>query len=150
MADIGDIMDGVGDVVGGAVKRLEGLFEKEQKTYGGSSFWDNVTGSGGGFRFPSEDEAQAMIKTFKDRRDSIEKRQELINDAMGVLSRRFAADEVSIGYAKRAMESLDALRTLNQSAFNYANGYVEKIEAVKRDKQQSDQEVADTYNKARR
>lgn len=149
MADIGDIMDGVGDVVGGAVKRLEGLFEKEQKTYGGSSFWDNVTGSGG-FRFPSEDEAQAMIKTFKDRAESIQRRQDLINDAIVTLRSEFSADEVSLGYSKRAMDSLVALGKLNKSAFNYAKGYVEKIEAVKRDKQQSEQDVADSYNKAQR
>lgn len=152
MVDVGDFMDGVGDVVGGAVKRLESLFEKEQKTYGGSSIADGVlAGTGGrGFRFPSEDDAQAMINTFKDRAESMQRRQKLIDDAIGVLGRRFAADEISIGYAKSATDSLIALRTLNQSAFNYATVYIEKIEAVRRDKQQGDQDAADTYSKARR
>lgn len=152
MADMGDIMDGVGDVVGGAVKRLEGLFEKEQKTYGGSSIADGVlAGTGGrGFRFPSEDEAQAMIKTFKDRAESIERRQKLIEKAIEALANEFSADDVSVGYAKRAMDSLVALGKLNESAFNYANGYVERIDAVKRDKQHGEQEASDVFNRARR
>lgn len=152
MADMGDIMDGVGDVVGGAVKRLEGLFEKEQKTYGGSSIADGVlAGTGGrGFRFPSEDEAQAMIKTFKDRAESMRERHRLITKAQSMLEQRFSEDDVSIGYVKKAMDSLGSLEQLNKSALKYTLNYIEKIEAVKRDKQQSDQDAADTYSKAQR
>lgn len=110
--------------------------EAQRKKYGGTSIGASasMSSSGKGFRFPDEAAANKIIARFEERARSMRARKRLIGDAKRELERKFSADEVSEGYAQKAMDSLDKLDELNESAFRYAQRYAEKIETAKRKK----------------
>jgi len=126
-------------------------FEPERTVYGGSSIGEDMAaalGTGNGFRFPSVEDANKIINSFKDRRDSIQNRQERISNALETLSTPFAQDDTSIGYIKRAIDSLNKLNELNDSALRYVESYIEKIEKAKQLKQSDEEGMREGFEKS--
>lgn len=143
--------DAVNRAVTGAVKSLEDVFEKERTVYGGASLAEGLTSAGGigkGFRFPSIEDANKIINSFKDRRDSIKGRRKRISDARESLSMPFAQDDSSVSYIKHAIESLNTLDELNDSALKYAESYIEKIERAKQVKQADEESMAESFGRS--
>lgn len=110
--------------------------EVHRKKYGGTSIGASVAGasSGKGFRFPDEEAASKIIRTFEDRVRTIGERRQLIREAHLHLETEFSKDPVSQEYGRKAMDSLAKLGELNDSALKYALNYVRKIEAAKQAK----------------
>ena len=127
-------------------------FEPERTVYGGSSIGEDMAaalGTGSGFRFPSVEDANKIINSFKDRRDSIQRRRQEIERVRDMLFRiPFSRDSTSLGYLKAANESLSKLDELNNSALKYTNHYIDKIEAAKRVKQGAEEDMAQGFDKA--
>lgn len=143
--------DAVNRAVTGAVKSLEDVFEKERTVYGGASLAEGLTsaaGIGKGFRFPSVEDANKIINSFKDRRDSIERRKQDIHRVRYLLvSLPFSTDPVSVSYLLAAKEALSKLDELNNSALNYTASYIDKLEAAKRVKADAEQVTAAGFDK---
>ncbi len=143
--------DAVNRAVTGAVKSLEDVFEKERTIYGGASLAEGLTSAGGigrGFRFPSVEDANKIINSFKDRQRSIDERKRLIREARDVLERPFAADATSLGYIQRAQDSLEKLDELNDSALEYVTNYVSKLEDAKRVKMHAEEEISSSFDRS--
>ncbi|MGH3951476.1 MAG: hypothetical protein ACRDSE_20560 [Pseudonocardiaceae bacterium] len=141
MADswLGDIGEAVGEATAAA-----------RKVYGGESFAGgaaSAVGGGGGFRFPDVETADEIIRTFDDRRESINKRTDLIQKAQAALAPP-GKDPRSIGYVKAAIDSLDKLRELNESAVKYAHNYIAKIEKAKQAMHHRESDAEDTFRRA--
>ncbi|MPY78583.1 MAG: hypothetical protein GEV04_08820 [Actinophytocola sp.] len=143
--------DAVNRAVTGAMASLEDVFEKERTVYGGSTWLEDLTSSvgiGKGFRFPSVEDANKIINNFKDRRDSIEKRRYEIQVATeALISAPFSTDSVSVSYLRAAKEALAKLEELNNSALKYTTSYIDKLEAAKRVKADSEEETAAGFDK---
>ncbi|MPY97801.1 MAG: hypothetical protein GEU97_07335 [Actinophytocola sp.] len=145
--------DAVNRAVIGAVKSLEDVFEKERTVYGGATWVEGMlssVGVGKGFRFPSVEDANKIINSFKDRQRSIENRQDLISQARDVLGQPFADDDASMGYIKKALDSLERLAELNDSALNYVDHYIGKLDAAKQAKHAEDESMAQGFGKSGR
>lgn len=141
--------DAVNRAVTGAMESLEDVFDKERTIYGGSTWVESLTSSAGvgkGFRFPSVEDANKIINSFKDRRDSMERRRNQISKTKAALMRRFSDDDTSIQYIQRALESLDSLNVLNESAIEYTGRYIEKIEKAKRSKMETEEESSSNFD----
>jgi len=127
-------------------------FEPERTVYGGSSIGEDMAaalGTGNGFRFPSVEDANKIINSFKDRRDSMERRKQEIERVIYLLSYApFSRDPVSVEYVRQAKDSLYKLDELNSSALKYTNHYIEKIEAAKRIKQDSEEDMVQGFDKS--
>lgn len=123
--------------------------EVHRKKYGGTSIGASVAGasSGKGFRFPDEEAANKIIRTFEDRVRTIGDRKQLIRNAQFQLEDKFSQDPVSIEYAEKAMNSLAMLGELNESALKYAVNYVRKIEAAKQAKHADDGGIGGSMRK---
>lgn len=123
--------------------------EVHRKKYGGTSIGASVAGasSGKGFRFPDEEAANKIIRTFEDRVRTIGDRKLLIKNAQLRLEDKFSQDPVSIEYAQKAMNSLAMLGELNDSALKYAVNYVRKIEAAKQAKHADDGGIGGSMRK---
>lgn len=148
MAYWDDIVDAANDIT----SSTESAESQSRKVFGGESFWEKATsfgssgGAGQGFRFPSEAEANKMIKRLEERRESIQDRRDRIDRAKSALI-RFAPDEASMGYLKAARDSLAKLNDLNDSALEYVNNYISKIEEVKKDKQGSEADASAAFGR---
>ncbi|WP_034274986.1 hypothetical protein [Haloechinothrix halophila] len=143
--------DAVNRAVTGVVESLEDLFDKERTVYGGASLAEGTFGAlgiGKGFRFPSVEDANKIINSFKDRQESIEKRKKLIAEAYAILDRPFAEDPASVSYIDRARGSLEKLAELNDSALKYVDNYVDKIESIKRSKMNDEEEISNTFDRS--
>lgn len=68
---------------------------------------------------------------------------DLIDRAQRSLAQKFSDDDVSVGYARQAMDSLAKLGELNESAFKYTMRYVEKIELATKKKREEDDAASD-------
>lgn len=123
--------------------------EVHRKKYGGTSIGASVAGasSGKGFRFPDEDAANKIIRSFEDRVRTIGERKSLIRDAQLQLEAEFSRDPVSKEYGRKAMDSLAKLGELNDSALKYAVNYVRKIEAAKQAKHADDGGIGGSMRK---
>lgn len=123
--------------------------EVHRKKYGGTSIGASVAGasSGKGFRFPDEEAANKIIKSFEDRVQTIGERKRLIRKAHAELERRFSDDPVSEEYGRKAMDSLAKLGELNDSALKYAQNYVRKIETAKQAKHADDGGIGGSMHK---
>jgi len=126
--------------------------EEQRKKYGGTSIGDSMalTVTGKGFRFPDEATANNIIRRFEERRNSMERRKFLISQIRLYLSRQFSEDEVSGRYSGRALDSLQALDQLNESALEYTQKYIEKIRKVKEKKFAEEDELSETANRVYR
>ncbi|GAA5128463.1 hypothetical protein [Haloechinothrix salitolerans] len=137
---------GWGDSDDDTVDFIEGLTDWGERTvYGGSNWFEELTSSGKGFRFPSVEDADKLINNFKDRRDSIKGCQGRIDRARDALRLPFASDHASQGYVSQALDSLERLAELNESALAYANHYIEKLEKAKKAKHDQDDELASSF-----
>ncbi len=144
--------DAVNRAVTGAVESLEDVFEKERTVYGGASLAEGLTSAGGigrGFRFPSVEDANKIINSFKDRRDSMERRRQDIQYVAEVLGTApFSTDSVSVSYIRAAREALTKLNELNTSALKYTASYIDKLEEAKRAKAEDEEETVAGFDKA--
>lgn len=147
MAYWDDIVNAANDIT----SSTESAESQSRKVFGGETFWEKATsfgssgGAGQGFRFPSEAEANKMIKRLEERRESIQQRRDRIRIAQNALV-QFAGDQASLRYVKTARESLEKLEDLNDSALRYVDNYIGKIEKVKKDKQGGEADAAAAFN----
>lgn len=143
--------DAVNRAVTGAMESLEDVFDNERTVYGGSTWVESLTSSAGigkGFRFPSVEDANKIINSFKDRRESIERRKVDIDRVRYLLvGVPFSTDSVSVSYLRAAKEVLSKLEELNDSALKYATSYIHKLEAAKRAKADAEEETVAGFDK---
>lgn len=101
---------------------LGGLFGSEWDTPAGGG------GTGGQFMFASLAELDGVITQWKAERDAIDADGMKIMQAIGFISPP-AGDTMSVGQADATRTSLDALYKHNRAMFDYADGYIKKLEA---------------------
>jgi hypothetical protein len=108
--------------LGSVLDRLGGLFGADWEPSAGGG------GTGGQFMFASIEELDGVITQWKDQREAILRDGRKVRDAAAFITAP-AGDSMSTTMADTTMQSLDALYEHNQAMFNYADAYIQKLEA---------------------
>ncbi|WP_216209398.1 hypothetical protein [Amycolatopsis aidingensis] len=119
----------------------------------GQSFLDQVaagasgSSGGGGFRFPSAEEIDSVIRKWEAEHETIIEDGEDIGYLLE-LATPPAKDQASTGYVETARASLKRLQEQNMSMRSYVETYIEKLLAAKRAHQGQEAESEAAFSRA--
>ncbi|WP_236788964.1 hypothetical protein [Amycolatopsis sp. GM8] len=123
-----------------------------EQIFGDVSTWSavgTVAGSAGGsFEFPSVEEIDAVLASWRERQDSITKRGDTLEFMVASVYNAPANDDATTGYMGIWGTSLSQLRDQHKSMLDYVNNYIQKLEAAKKAKQTGEDETTDAIRKS--
>lgn len=118
--------------------------EAAQSVWGNLTPWDagaSAGGVSGGFEFPSVEEIDAVLNSWRARQESIARRGNTLNAMVNSLLRSPAEDDATTGYMSTWARSLTQLRDQHSSMLDYIEDYITKLEAAKQAKQMGEVET---------
>ncbi len=87
-------------------------------------------GAGGAYVFTDLDHLDRVIGRWRSIRDDIHTDNQMVSEVLRVINPP-AEDNPSVTQARAASESLASGRAHNQAMVDYANGFIEKLEATR-------------------
>ncbi|WP_431876887.1 hypothetical protein [Amycolatopsis sacchari] len=114
-----------------------------QNIWGDATQWGVGTGVGtvsGGFEFPSVEEIDAVLSSWRARQASIAQRGNTLELMVSSLTQQPAEDDATTGYIATWAQSLTQLRDQHRSMLEYIEDYIKKLEAAKQAKQAGEAE----------
>lgn len=144
MLDEGGIGAAIGQPIGAATNAAKGI-------WGDVTPWDNGAPAGGvsgGFEFPSVEEIDAVLSSWRARQASIAQRGATLQLLASAITRSPAEDDATTGYLSTWTQSLDQLRDQHSSMLDYVDDYIQKLEAAKNAKQTGEDETQSAVKKA--
>lgn len=131
--------------IGEATQAAEGIF-------GDVSTWSPVgtatATAAGGFEFPSVEEIDQVLSSWRERLESITARANTLNELSNGFTNVPAEDDSTVSYMATWSQSFSQLRDQHESMRAYIENYIQKLEAAKAAKETGEQESTDAVHKA--
>ncbi|MTD52772.1 hypothetical protein [Amycolatopsis pithecellobii] len=123
-----------------------------QNIFGEVSTWSDVGSTAhsvaGAFEFPSVEEIDGVLASWRARQESIAKRGTTLEQLVQAVMNPPANDDATNGYMMTWKQSLTQLRDQHSSMLAYIGNYIQKLEAAKTAKQTGEGETTDALRKA--